>query len=70
MYRRARLGLGYLPQESSIFKGLSVEKNIMAVLEISIKDKQERKRELELLLGEVLFNRTGFFTFWKACAAK
>ena len=46
MYRRARLGLGYLPQESSIFKGLSVEKNIMAVLEISIKDKQERKREL------------------------
>ena len=38
--------------ESSIFKGLSVEKNIMAVLEISIKDKQERKRELELLLGE------------------
>ena len=52
MYRRARLGLGYLPQESSIFKGLSVEKNIMAVLEISIKDKQERKRELELLLGE------------------
>ncbi len=52
MYRRAKLGLGYLPQESSIFKGLSVEKNIMAVLEISIKDKQERKRELELLLGE------------------
>ena len=44
MYRRARLGLGYLPQESSIFKGLSVEKNIMAVLEISIKDKQEKKR--------------------------
>ena len=48
MYRRARLGLGYLPQESSIFKGLSVEKNIMAVWEISVKDKQERKRELEL----------------------
>ncbi len=52
MYRRARLGLGYLPQESSIFKGLSVEQNIMAVLEISIKNKQERRRELELLLGE------------------
>src|SRR5690606_8992766 len=38
MYRRARLGIGYLPQESSIFRGLTVEKNILAVLEISEKD--------------------------------
>src|SRR5437879_3155330 len=35
MYRRARLGIGYLPQESSIFRGLTVEQNIMAVLEVS-----------------------------------
>lgn len=36
MYRRARLGIGYLPQEVSIFRGLSVEDNILAVLEISV----------------------------------
>ena len=46
MYRRARLGLGYLPQESSIFKGLSVEKNNMPVMELSLKANQERKKEM------------------------
>ena len=52
MYRRARLGIGYLPQESSIFRGLSVEDNIMAVLEIVEPDKRRRKQELDSLLEE------------------
>ncbi|VAV95816.1 Lipopolysaccharide ABC transporter, ATP-binding protein LptB, partial [hydrothermal vent metagenome] len=42
MYQRARLGLGYLPQETSIFRGLSVEQNIMGVVEIVEKDKAKR----------------------------
>ncbi|MEM7056302.1 MAG: LPS export ABC transporter ATP-binding protein [Pseudomonadota bacterium] len=52
MYRRARLGLGYLPQEASIFRGLTVEENIMAVLELVEKDRLERARRLDALLGE------------------
>lgn len=52
MYRRARLGLGYLPQEASVFRGLSVEDNIMSVLEISIDEKEQRQVALEELLGE------------------
>ena len=52
MYRRSQLGLGYLPQESSIFRGLTVEQNILAVLEISVRNRQERKTKLDLLLGE------------------
>jgi lipopolysaccharide export system ATP-binding protein len=52
MYRRARLGIGYLPQEPSIFRGLSVEDNIRAVLEITQPDKHERHEELESLLAE------------------
>jgi lipopolysaccharide export system ATP-binding protein len=52
MYRRARLGIGYLPQEPSIFRGLSVEDNIRAVLEITQPDKQKRIEELESLLAE------------------
>jgi lipopolysaccharide export system ATP-binding protein len=52
MYRRAILGLGYLPQETSIFRGLSVEENIMAVLEVDEPDKNARRERLELLLGE------------------
>ena len=52
MYRRSKAGLGYLPQESSIFKGLNVEKNIDAILELKIKDPKERKKKLEQLLGE------------------
>jgi lipopolysaccharide export system ATP-binding protein len=52
MYRRAVLGLGYLPQETSIFRGLTVEQNIMAVLEISEPDKHVRAERLERLLGE------------------
>lgn len=52
MYRRARLGIGYLPQESSIFRGLSVEENIMAILELTEPKKRKRKERLESLLEE------------------
>ncbi len=52
MYRRARLGIGYLPQEASIFRGLTVENNIRAVLEIAVHDKTERERRLDSLLEE------------------
>lgn len=52
MYRRARLGIGYLPQEVSIFRGLSVEGNILAVLEIVIRDRRKRSERLEELLSE------------------
>ena len=52
MYRRARLGIGYLPQEPSIFRKLTVEDNIMAILEISIADKRKRRKRLEELLSE------------------
>ncbi|HEX4892858.1 MAG TPA: LPS export ABC transporter ATP-binding protein, partial [Hyphomicrobiaceae bacterium] len=52
MYRRAILGLGYLPQETSIFRGLTVEQNIMAVLEVAEPDAQARRDRLEQLLGE------------------
>ena len=52
MYRRARLGIGYLPQESSIFRGMNVEKNILAVLELTKLDKKSRYDRLEELLGE------------------
>jgi lipopolysaccharide export system ATP-binding protein len=52
MYRRAILGLGYLPQETSIFRGLTVEQNILSVLEVSEPDKRERQRRLEKLLDE------------------
>ena len=52
MYRRAVLGLGYLPQETSIFRGLSVEQNIRAVLEMAEPDKDARDRRLDQLIGE------------------
>ncbi len=52
MYRRAILGLGYLPQETSIFRGMSVEQNIACVLEMVEPDKPTRAAELERLLGE------------------
>jgi len=52
MYRRARLGIGYLPQEASIFRGLSVEDNIRAVLEIVERNRSERERILDELLEE------------------
>ena len=52
MYRRARLGLGYLPQEASIFRGLTVENNIRAVLEVVEPSRERRDTILEALLGE------------------
>ena len=52
MYRRARLGIGYLPQEMSIFRGLSVEDNISAVLDITYDDKSKRRERLEELLSD------------------
>jgi lipopolysaccharide export system ATP-binding protein len=52
MYRRARLGIGYLPQEASIFRGLSVENNIRAVLEVVEPDRRQREIRLDALLEE------------------
>ncbi len=52
MYRRAKLGIGYLPQEMSVFRGLSVEDNILAILEIAEPDKITRRERLEDLLSE------------------
>ncbi|MEM1372259.1 MAG: LPS export ABC transporter ATP-binding protein [Pseudomonadota bacterium] len=52
MYRRARLGIGYLPQEASIFRGLTVEQNIMAVLELTEPNRRKRKERLDELLEE------------------
>jgi len=57
MYRRAILGLGYLPQETSIFRGLTVAQNIMAVLETSEPDKAAREARLDALLGEFHLER-------------
>jgi lipopolysaccharide export system ATP-binding protein len=53
MYKRARLGIGYLPQEPSIFRGLSVEDNLMAVLETMPYGKTERRRRLDELLEQL-----------------
>jgi len=52
MYRRAILGLGYLPQETSIFRGLTVAENIMAVLQVAEPSREARRDRLEQLLGE------------------
>lgn len=57
MYKRAQKGLGYLPQEASIFRTLSVEDNIMAVLEMTKQSKEEQKHSLESLLEEFGLNR-------------
>ena len=52
MYQRARLGIGYLPQEASIFRGLNVEENIRAVLEVVEPDRRRREADLNALLEE------------------
>lgn len=57
MYRRARLGIGYLPQETSIFRGLTVEQNIRAVLEVVEPNRKERERQLDSLLDEFRITR-------------
>ncbi|MCX6197912.1 MAG: LPS export ABC transporter ATP-binding protein [Bacteroidetes bacterium] len=57
MYKRAQLGIGYLPQEASVFRNLSVEDNIAAVLEMTKLSKHDQKERLELLLSEFGLNR-------------
>jgi lipopolysaccharide export system ATP-binding protein len=52
MYRRAKLGIGYLPQEASVFRGLTVADNIRAILEISVSDPEKRREMLDELLAE------------------
>jgi len=57
MYQRARLGIGYLPQEASIFRGLNVEENIRAVLEVVESDRRRREADLDALLDEFEITR-------------
>ncbi|WP_373829575.1 LPS export ABC transporter ATP-binding protein, partial [Neisseria dentiae] len=57
IHERARLGLGYLPQEASIFRKMTVEQNIRAILEIRLKDKSEIDAELEKLLADLNIER-------------
>lgn len=52
MHRRARLGIGYLPQEASVFRGMSVEDNVMSVLEVTVPDRAEQQQLLHDLLNE------------------
>lgn len=52
MYRRARLGIGYLPQEASIFRGLTVEANVRAVVEVVERDRAKRDSQIDALLAE------------------
>ncbi len=53
MYQRARLGMGYLPQETSIFRGMSVAENVMAVVELFETDRSKRKAQVQALLAEL-----------------
>lgn len=57
MYKRAQTGIGYLPQEASVFRQLSVEDNVAAVLEMTNYSKEEQKERLEILLSEFGLNR-------------
>ncbi len=59
MYKRARLGMGYLPQEESIFRKLTVEQNIMAILEMTPLNRKERKHRCEELLNQFGIEHVG-----------
>jgi len=52
LYKRARLGVGYLPQESSIFRGMTVEQNLMSIIEMFVKNHDDQEKMLERLLSE------------------
>lgn len=52
MYKRARMGITYLPQEASVYRHLSVEENLMAVIEFHVKSKKERQEKCDQLIGE------------------
>jgi lipopolysaccharide export system ATP-binding protein len=60
MYKRARLGVGYLPQEASVFRKLTVENNIKAVLEMSHFNKEQQKERLEMLIDEFGLHKVRF----------
>jgi lipopolysaccharide export system ATP-binding protein len=53
MYKRARMGIGYLAQESSVFKKLTVEQNVMAILENTLLNRQERRDKMEFLINDL-----------------
>ncbi len=57
MHRRARLGMGYLAQEPSVFRGLSVEDNLRAILEVEVRDRAEREEILDALIDELGLGR-------------
>lgn len=65
MYRRARLGVGYLPQEASIFRGLTVEENIRAVLEVHEPDAAKRNRKLDELLKSFILRNCANRLLWR-----
>ena len=64
MYRRARLGIGYLPQEMSVFRGLNVEQNIKAILDIAEPDIRKRREKLEKLLSEFSIGHLRHTLLW------
>jgi lipopolysaccharide export system ATP-binding protein len=71
MYVRARKGIGYLPQEPSIFRGLTVEQNILAILETLELPKAERRERLENLLAELSLEGAGAYAVgWRASARR